>query len=60
VGITHGIKQVIDSAAVAAIQTGAERVTLSLLPAWREDLESASTCVRCQKSRFECGSAIDN
>jgi hypothetical protein len=52
VGITHGIKQVIESAAIAAIQTGAERVTLSLLPAWRDDLESlVSVKVRRRQPR---------
>lgn len=44
----HGIKQVIESAAIAAIQSGTERVTLPLLPAWREDLESL-VCVTAMR-----------
>jgi hypothetical protein len=38
-GITQGIKQVIEHAAIEAIRTGVERVTLSLLSAWRDSFE---------------------
>ncbi|HEV2702904.1 MAG TPA: TniB family NTP-binding protein [Steroidobacteraceae bacterium] len=38
-GITQGIKQVIERAAIEAIRTGIERVTLPLLSAWRESFE---------------------
>jgi hypothetical protein len=34
-GVTHGIKQIIEYAAIEAIQSGEERITKSLLTAWR-------------------------
>jgi hypothetical protein len=38
-GITHGIKQVIEYAAIQAIWTGTERISVDLLPAWRRMFE---------------------
>jgi hypothetical protein len=40
-GITQGIKQVLEHAAIAAIRTGVERIDISLLSAWQESLEPA-------------------
>lgn len=40
-GITQGIKQVLEHAAIAAIRTGGERIDVSMLPAWQESLEPA-------------------
>jgi hypothetical protein len=34
-GITHGIKQVLESAAIEAIRSGTERITIPTLSAWR-------------------------
>lgn len=34
-GVTHGIKQIIEYAAIGAIRSGEERITRSLLTAWR-------------------------
>jgi len=34
-GVTHGVKQIIESAAIHAIRTGEERITLPALAAWR-------------------------
>ncbi len=34
-GITHGVKQVIEAAAIRAIRTGEERITAQTLTAWR-------------------------
>ena len=38
-GITHGIKQVIEYAAIEAIWQGTERITVEHLPAWRRMFE---------------------
>jgi type II secretory pathway predicted ATPase ExeA len=38
-GVTEGIRQIIEEAAIAAIHCGEERINLSLLSAWREGLE---------------------
>jgi type II secretory pathway predicted ATPase ExeA len=38
-GITHGIKQVIEHAAIAAISRGIERITVPLLSSWRDAFE---------------------
>jgi hypothetical protein len=35
-GVTHGIKQVVEYAAIAAIREGEERITTKLLTTWRE------------------------
>jgi hypothetical protein len=40
-GITQGIKQVLEHAAIEAIRTGAESISIALLSAWRESLEPA-------------------
>lgn len=39
-GNTHGIKQVLEAAAIAAIRTGTERITVPLLASWRQVFES--------------------
>lgn len=41
-GITHGIKQVLESAAIEAIRSGTERITIPLLSAWRGLYETVS------------------
>jgi hypothetical protein len=41
-GITHGIKQVLEAAAIEAIRSGTERITIPLLSAWRGQFESIS------------------
>jgi Bacterial TniB protein len=41
-GITTGVKQVIEAAAVLAIRNGEERITRRLLPAWRSAFERAA------------------
>jgi energy-coupling factor transporter ATP-binding protein EcfA2 len=38
-GITQGIKQVLEHAAIEAIRRGGERITVSLLSAWRDGFE---------------------
>jgi len=38
-GITHGIKQVIEYAAIAAIRSGREQITVPLLSSWRDIFE---------------------
>jgi hypothetical protein len=38
-GITHGIKQVIEYAAIEAIWSKTERITPALLPTWRRMFE---------------------
>jgi hypothetical protein len=38
-GITHGIKQVIEYAAIAAIHSGREQITMPLLSSWRDMFE---------------------
>jgi hypothetical protein len=38
-GVTQGIKQVLEHAAIEAIRTGTERITLSILSAWRDGFE---------------------
>jgi hypothetical protein len=40
-GVTQGIKQVIERAAIEAIHTGIERVTPPMLSSWREGFETA-------------------
>jgi hypothetical protein len=34
-GVTHGIKQIIEYAAIEAIRSGEERITRPLLTSWR-------------------------
>ncbi len=38
-GITHGIKQVVEYAAIEAIRKGVEQITVDLLSAWRRLFE---------------------
>jgi len=38
-GVTQGVKLVIEHAAIAALRSGEERISLELLQAWREDLQ---------------------
>jgi hypothetical protein len=35
-GITDGIRRVVEMAAILAIRSGEERITVALLPAWRD------------------------
>jgi type II secretory pathway predicted ATPase ExeA len=45
-GITHGIKQVIEHAAIEAIESGVERITMPLLWAWRNMFEPLASTKR--------------
>jgi hypothetical protein len=55
-GVTQGIKQVIERAAIEAIRTGIERVTLPMLSCWREGFETALR--RATPARSDTGHAI--
>jgi hypothetical protein len=53
-GITHGIKQVVEYAAIEAIRKGVEQITVDLLSAWRrlfEPITPGSTSRRAPRGR---------
>jgi hypothetical protein len=45
-GITHGIKQVIEHAAIEAIESGVERISMPLLWSWRNMFEPLASTRR--------------